>query len=87
MSINVSNDGVPDLKVSINKWGDSGNTDYFHIATGTPESWDRTDSRGFVMAVIRNNGHPSKYYVLANNDVTISNHDVKRDGKETHPLT
>lgn len=85
MSITVSNDGVPDLKVSINKWGDSGNTTYFPIDTRSPESWNRTDTRGFVMSV-KKHGDLDNYYVFAGSKVSISEKSVIRDGKEIHPL-
>jgi len=41
----------PNLQVSINHWAKDGSTDYFTIPMEKSETWDRSDDRGFVMAV------------------------------------
>ena len=57
MSIKVNNQSDQDIRVSINHWGKGGDTTYFAISgDGGHESWDRSDPRGFVMAVQRNGG-------------------------------
>ncbi|MCL1127547.1 hypothetical protein [Shewanella surugensis] len=85
MTISVGNSGVASLEVSINKWGDSGDTSYFTVTGGDPETWDRTDERGFVMAV-KKNSNVNKYYVIANSFIIVSNENVSMNDIVIQPI-
>jgi hypothetical protein len=85
MSISVGNEGVASLQVSINRWGTSGSTDYFSVTSGAPSSWNRTDDRGFVMAIKRD-GTEGKYYVRAGTSIVISRDKVTADGRTIEPV-
>ncbi|WP_242688027.1 hypothetical protein [Photorhabdus stackebrandtii] len=42
------------VKVAISKWSsEEGNDEYIEINTGEVAQWDRSDGRGFLMAVAR----------------------------------
>lgn len=71
MAITVKNDTASKITVSINKWGDSGQTSPFSIAAGASDSWDRTDSRGFVMNLEESGILDGLYYVRAGVTVTF----------------
>ncbi len=83
--IKVGNNNVADLKVSINKWDDGGDTTYFTIISGKQETWNRTDDRGFVMSV-KKNDNVKAYYVLSGRDIVVSNNNVTRNGTVIEPL-
>jgi hypothetical protein len=61
------------IQVAINAWGGGGDTGFFSLEVGDPASeWDRTDPKGFVMAVQVNDiPNPIPYYVLAGDTITV----------------
>lgn len=68
--ITVTNSTEKTMYVAINKWLDQGQTAYFPIPSEGKDTWDRDDSRGFVMYV--KESLPSidgPYYVLGGADV------------------
>lgn len=64
MSIQVVNDALRTIEVSINEWGDA-KTGYYSISPNGRESWSRSDSRGFVMYVKGSNSGNGPWYVKA----------------------
>lgn len=85
MAITVRNNTEQRIEVSINHWGDSGNTDRVKIEASGEETWKRSDRRGFVMSVYQNGGS-SPYYVFAESSVIVSDTQVSRDGEVLSPL-
>ncbi|AWK42131.1 hypothetical protein GPY51_03860 [Photorhabdus laumondii subsp. laumondii] len=77
----VKNSSNKVTKVSINKWGKDGNTGYWDINPGDTASWNRTDGRGFVMSIIRENEDQKSYFVLANSNIVIYDKDATGYGK------
>jgi hypothetical protein len=75
------------ISVSINHWGKDGNTDYFTIAPGKTEHWDRSDTRGFVM-VVNINQSINPYYVF-HSDIIYVNEDsvTTQDGLTLKPIS
>ncbi|KAF2075690.1 hypothetical protein CYY_003003 [Polysphondylium violaceum] len=37
--------------VSVNKWGDAGETTPYKVNRNTSETWDRSDTRGFIVNI------------------------------------
>lgn len=79
MSINVTNGSQKQIQVAFNQWGSKGNTDYVTLASGDSDSWDRTDQRGYVMAV-NLSGTQTPYYVQAGSNIVIRDNDVLENG-------
>lgn len=62
----VTNSSTDVVEVAINIW-ESGHPGYFAIETGDGNTagWFRSDARGFIMAVLRNNTKkPELYHVF-----------------------
>lgn len=70
--IKVTNKMDNKLNVSISHWSDFGDTSKQTISPEATLSWERTDSRGFVMYVTSSIYNDGPYYVLANAEVSIS---------------
>lgn len=67
--ITITNNLERTVKVSINKWGSSGDTSGFSIEPKQSETWDRTDERGFVAYV---HGENIRSLVLAGKTYNVS---------------
>ncbi|MCC8367945.1 hypothetical protein J8V57_17015 [Xenorhabdus sp. PB61.4] len=67
----VTNRSSNTVSVSINAWGDGGSTDWFKLDPGGNDSWDRSDYRGFVMAVITPNNGEQPYFIYADSSIYI----------------
>ena len=63
MSIQVINEELKTIEVSINHWGDSGETKYYSLHPNKDGSWNRSDSRGFVMYVKGSSQGDGPWYV------------------------
>lgn len=63
MSIQVINEELKTIEVSLNHWGKGGETSYFPIAPNKDESWGRSDSRGFVMYIKGSSEGNGPWYV------------------------
>ncbi|MBC8948415.1 hypothetical protein [Xenorhabdus sp. TS4] len=82
----VENRSSNTVSVSINAWGDDGNKGWFRLAPGDGDSWDRTDYRGFVMAVsIR--GQQNSYFIFADSSIYIYDNYIEDDGRKIKPAT
>lgn len=68
MTIAVINHSSNKISVSINHWGSSGDTSWFDLSPGSSDTWDRSDSRGFVMAVSQDGGGTFVPYLVGAND-------------------
>lgn len=86
MGIVVANESSGAIEVAINQWGGDGDTSFFSVSTGgKPESWDRTDQRGFVMA-LKKQGSERPYYVQSNSSIVVTAESVKENGQTIYPL-
>lgn len=83
----VVNKTVHVISVSINKWGNDGNTGFFDIVPGATEHWDRSDQRGFVMYVnINQSANP--YYVFHYDVIHVNEDSVTtKDGLPLTPIS
>ncbi|KAA6167471.1 hypothetical protein F3K50_24770 [Pseudomonas marginalis] len=86
MSISVKNNSSNKIEVAINQWGDNGNTGYFALSVDGSDTWDRSDSRGFVLS-LRKGGTEKPYYVQSDSSITVGNTDVKDNGRVLTPLS
>lgn len=84
--MDVQNNTLREISVSINHWGKDGSTDWFSISPGGSESWDRSDDRGFVMAV-RQDGQEKPYYIFASSSVIVYDNYVMDDSRVISPAT
>jgi hypothetical protein len=68
----IANNSKNAIQVSVNEWGDEGgiSTDWFEMKPGESDSWHRTDSRGYVMAV-NQGGYVTPYYILPDSEISI----------------
>lgn len=82
----VTNSSTREIEVSINHWGDSGNTGYFTIAQGDDESWDRSDDRGFVM-VVKKGGSQLPYYIYYDSVIIVQDDKVTDKGSVIKPAS
>lgn len=81
----VTNKTEQSIKVSINKWGNSGDTSYFSIGPYKTGTWDRSDERGFVM-LVSIDGTSKPYYIQSNHDIIIYSDSVKNGNKDIFPV-
>ncbi|AZD28836.1 hypothetical protein [Pseudomonas chlororaphis] len=86
MGINVTNNSSHTIEVAINHWGKDGDTRFFSIASGNHESWDRSDSRGFVLS-LQKNGAQNPYYAQASSDIKVDINGVTDQGEPIYPLS
>ncbi|AZC36573.1 MULTISPECIES: hypothetical protein [Pseudomonas] len=86
MGITVKNNSSNTIEVAVNHWGSDGDTSFFSIANGKQESWDRSDSRGFVLS-LKKNGAQHPYYVQASSRIEVDNNAVKDQGQPIQPLS
>ena len=85
MSIVVHNAKKVDIKVAINSWG-NGDGSYTTLVAETGfDHWDRGDDRGFVMVVLAE-GTTTPYYVLAGEDIIISETQVTANKNPINPI-
>lgn len=71
MTVTAINHTQQRLDISVNQWGNDGSTGDYSVQPEGTESWDRSDSRGFVMHV--NDGSEDyAYFVSANSVVTFA---------------
>lgn len=70
MTITVKNDATQDVEVAINEWGTGGDTSFFKLQPRQPDTWNRTDERGFVM-VVKHMGGQRPYYVQHQSNIII----------------
>ncbi|AOJ02638.1 MULTISPECIES: hypothetical protein [Burkholderia] len=75
--INVLNSSSESLQVAVNSWGASDNS-YVSLAINKSTSFDRTDKRGFVLAVKRQDGEQN-FYVLFDSDINVRDNGVVTD--------
>lgn len=82
MTINITNQSQLPIEVAINRYGKEGDTDYFTIAAFGDNSWNRSDSRGYIMSV-KNGGAETPYFVRFDSGITFQRKDgtlVVKDG-------
>ncbi|MGE8352786.1 MAG: hypothetical protein ACN6P5_19850 [Pseudomonas protegens] len=88
MGITVTNGASGTVNVSISTWkkeDKDGSDDYFQINQGSNESWKRSDSRGYLMAV-KINAKINEYYISANSKIVVEDNLVKDQGQTLTPL-
>ncbi|AZD07608.1 MULTISPECIES: hypothetical protein [Pseudomonas] len=86
MGITVTNNSSNPIEVAINHWGSDGDTSFFSVGNGKQETWDRSDSRGFVLS-LKKNGAQHPYYVQASSKIEVDNNAVKDQGRLIEPLS
>jgi len=86
MGITVTNNSSNKIEVAINKWGNDGDTSFFSIGKEKKETWDRSDSRGFVLSLKRS-GTQKPYYVQADSLIAVGNTDVKDGDRIIDPIS
>ena len=86
MGINVTNKSSNKIEVAINQWGNDGDTKFFSIDREKKESWNRADSRGFVLSLKRG-GTQKPYYVQADSSIVVGNTDVKDGDRVLEPIS
>lgn len=86
MGISVKNNTSNKIEAAINQWGNDGKTGYFAIAVDQSEKWNRSDSRGFVLA-LRKGGTEKPYYVQSDSSIVVENSEVKDNGRIISPLS
>ncbi|MBI6550701.1 hypothetical protein [Xenorhabdus lircayensis] len=82
----VTNSSSSIISVSINSWGDDADRDWWDIGQGGNEYWNRTDQRGFVMAVQRR-GQQNSYLIFSDSDIYVYDDYVKDGGRRIRPAT
>ncbi|GAB2913987.1 hypothetical protein GCM10027093_60590 [Paraburkholderia jirisanensis] len=70
--IKVQNDSKESIKASVNEWR-TAHTEKYTIEPGHSNNWDRTDRRGFVLAIEASNAQGSgrSYFVNANDSIVV----------------
>ncbi len=67
----ITNKSGKTVELSVNKWGDSGNTSYFTVKNDKSESWGRSDVRGFVLSLSQG-GSTYPFLIMAYNDYKVT---------------
>jgi hypothetical protein len=86
MSISVKNNSSNKIEVAINQWGNDGQTGYFALSVDESDTWNRGDSRGFVLS-LRKGGTEKPYYVQSDSSIVVGNTEVKDNGRVLTPLS
>lgn len=84
MTISAHNATSSRIRVSVNRWGTDGDTDYYTIEAGKNETWDRIDPRGFVMTIDQH-GSVTPYYVMSDSNITVYADRVTDNNKTLKP--
>ncbi|MQL49212.1 hypothetical protein GEA64_15135 [Photorhabdus khanii] len=75
------------VKVAISKWSsEEGNDEYIEINTGEVAQWDRSDGRGFLMAVARKDSVTMLYSIKSNGYIIIYDNSVVNNGRDISSL-
>ncbi|CDH30912.1 hypothetical protein [Xenorhabdus bovienii] len=82
----IINNTQSNIIVSVNKWGDDGQTGRFTVSPGSGESWNRTDERGFVMAILKE-GVQDSFYIFSDSYIKIFDSYVTDNGRRIKPAT
>ena len=86
MGISVKNNSSNKIEVAINQWGNDGQTGYFALSVDGSDTWNRSDSRGFVLS-LRKRGTEKPYYVQSDSSIVVGNTEVKDNGRILTPLS
>lgn len=62
MAITITNGASGLIKVAVGTWHKDGSDDYYTIEQGNTETWSRSDSRGYLMAV-QGQAKTNEYYI------------------------
>ncbi|CBJ80219.1 Unnamed protein product [Xenorhabdus bovienii str. Jollieti] len=82
----IINNTQSNIIVSVNKWGDDGQTGRFTVSPGRSGSWNRTDERGFVMAILKK-GVQDSFYIFSDSDIKVFDSYVTDNGRRIKPAT
>ncbi|MCC8459491.1 hypothetical protein [Photorhabdus aegyptia] len=75
------------VKVAISKWSsEEGNDEYIEINPEEVIKWDRSDKRGFLMSVVREDNIPELYSIQSDGYLIINNNNIENNGKEINYL-
>ncbi|PQQ23248.1 hypothetical protein [Photorhabdus hindustanensis] len=75
------------VKVAISKWSsEEGNDEYIEINPEEVVQWDRSDRRGFLMSVVREDNIPELYSIKSDGYLIINNNNIENNGEEINYL-
>ncbi|WP_323838329.1 hypothetical protein [Photorhabdus africana] len=75
------------VKVAISKWSsDEGNDEYIEINKGEVAQWDRSDQRGFLMSVVREDNISVLYSIKSDGYLIIYSNKVENNGSRIDSL-
>ncbi|MER2471588.1 hypothetical protein [Photorhabdus laumondii] len=75
------------VKVAISKWSsEEGNDEYIEINPEEVVQWDRSDKRGFLMSVVREDNIPELYSIKSDGYLIINNNNIENNGEEINYL-
>ncbi|MBS9438318.1 hypothetical protein EAE91_14520 [Photorhabdus noenieputensis] len=75
------------VKVAISKWSsEEGNDEYIEINPEEVVQWDRSDKRGFLMSVVREDNIPELYSIKSDGYLIIYNNKIENNGEEINYL-
>ncbi|PQQ31889.1 hypothetical protein C6H64_04735 [Photorhabdus luminescens] len=75
------------VKVAISKWSsEEGNDEYIEINPEEVVQWDRSDKRGFLMSVVREDNTPELYSIKSDGYLIINNNNIENNGEEINYL-
>ena len=86
MGISVKNNSSNKIEGAINHCGNDGPTGYFALSVVGSDTWNRSDSRGFVLS-LRKGGTEKPYYVQSDSSIVVGNTEVKDNGRILTPLS
>lgn len=81
MAITISNNESKSVKVSINKWGKSGNVDWYTVAAEKSADWGREDHKGYSMLV-----DGKGEYLVGIGKVTFEKGKIYNNDEEIHSI-
>ena len=79
--ISVINISSRPIKVAISQWDCIGSTKYWNINSHASESWDRSDKRGFIMSLMRENDIAHPYFVLFDSNIMVTDTAITDNNK------
>ncbi|OCA52452.1 hypothetical protein [Photorhabdus namnaonensis] len=75
------------VKVAMSKWSsEEGNDEYIEINPEEVVQWDRSDKRGFLMSVVREDNIPELYSIQSDGYLIINNNNIENNGEQINYL-
>ncbi|MEW5543460.1 hypothetical protein [Pseudomonas soli] len=85
MKLTITNGASTSVDIAVSTWRNDGNDSYYSIAQGESDTWDRSDARGYLMAV-KMKSQVKTYYISQTSKIVVEDNIVKDHGQTLNPL-